>query len=175
MGRHEPDPVPFRDYLRKPLPFLERSPDETTEMETVPAEEVKRRTWPMALGLTLAVLAAVGIPVGVSRMASDPSPLPPAPVFTEHHSASPEPTESEPVPTVTKTKKLIEYKMTPGPTVVRLSPGPTVYRTAPARPMPTVTVTKTLRPEPRPTRTIRLEVCVGIEDGETIGEIECPT
>lgn len=159
---------------------------ETVELPAAPAEETKRRVWPVALLLSAGLAGAVGIPLGLSS-ASKPLPIfEPPPSVSDPLSASPEPSPSaeeiprpKPRPAATKTiYRTSAPKPGPTTTVYRTvvpSPGPTVYR---LRPGPTITVRL-----PRPTVTVtRREVdtvteietrCYRIRNTIQV-EIECP-
>lgn len=140
-------------------------------MPTAPAEELKRRVWPVALILSAGLAGAVGIPLGLSSVSKPLPVFKPPPSLSVSLSASPEPSPSaeeiprpEPRPAATKTVyRMSAPKLGPTRTVYRTavsSPGPTVYR---LRPGPTRTITVRL---PRPT------VTVTRRDVETVTEIE---
>jgi hypothetical protein len=183
MGRHETDPIPIRDLIRDSGPMKRIRHDDT---QTIPAEETKRRTWPLALFLAVTLSAAVGVPVVLFRASADESPTFPLLVSTGTLSASPEP-QAEPTTTATATitKNSIRYKTrvpAPAKTIYRTAapvPGPTVFLTAPAKPGPTktikTTVTKTAKPAPGPTvtKTVFEDRCFELDADGNRMEIVC--
>lgn len=172
MGRHETDPIPFGERVHDSGPMKRIRRETPTEtFEAVPDGERKRRAWPVALVLGVALAAAVGVPTALIASSADESTDRTPPAFSGSHSP-------KPVPTVTVTKNRIEYK-TKTPAPVKL-PGPTIYRTPVMSPGPTKTVTITKTPAPLPRVTVRITIepdplCYRLRDDDRdMMEIPCP-
>lgn len=185
MGRHETDPIPFRDMIRDSGPMKRIRNDASTEV--IPSAEVRRRAWPTALLIGAVVTTAVALPVALSILSAEESPTPIPSAVSDDYSPEPDrsPSPSRSVhpavrPTVTVTKNRIEYKTEkpepkPGPTVTR-----TIYVTpSPIKvPGPKITVRVTIKPKPEPavteTETIIQDRCFRVRNGIITGEISCP-
>ena len=183
MGRHGKDQ---EESLTEKItgPFRRVRPEEDTQPNQF---ETKRRSWPVALIVSGALAAAVGIPVGLMSADPDTPPDQRPSAVSGSLSASPVPTV-----TVTETQRIKTGKPVPVPTktIYRPTPvpGPTIYRTDQPAPAPTVTETikqavpgptKTKRVEvPGPTVTetvrIRVRVCFGAWANGNYERIPCP-
>lgn len=174
MGRHNTDPIPIRDLIRDSGPMKRIRGEMPTE--DIPAEETVRRSWPVALILTIALAGAVVVPYTLSRVSADDSSAAPVPSPSDSLSAVPS-RVSAPVSVASQSKNPIRYR-----TVYKTlppKPGPTVYRDRPV-PGPTKTVravvTRTARPEPAPTVTITQtdDRCFEIDTDDVLMEMACP-
>ncbi len=187
MGRHESDPVPFRDKIRDSGPMKRIRNDAPTE--EIPAAEVRRRAWPVVLLISTVLAGAVALPVGLSILTAEEGSNPFPASASGRYSATPSPTGSTSSavrPTATSTKKRIKHKPTgpapapePGPTVtetVYVTPAPkTIYVTAPPKTIKVPGPTKTISvPGPTATEMIYTDRCFRVRNSIITGEITCP-